>query len=239
LCVAEIDGDVQVLRRAADGEAMIESGRLDAGGQAVAVRVADSGALRVYTRRLRYGQATAAWVVIALLAAMSSVTLGRHHAAAITVVCVLLALGLLFVARLVRRAIVVTPGWVTLRGLIRTRYLPAANVSRFEYPPRTFTSYGKGLRIVLVDGRVIYSGVFAPNQFDSKLAGVAETDELNSWLAQQGGSTVHVASLPDRRPEHGWSRGLRYGGIALAFVVSVLCVLVDVAVLNNPPMFGR
>jgi len=219
---------------------VIESGTLDDGRQAAAVRVADAGALRVYTRRLRFGQATAAWVVVTVVAFLLCAMLGRrHHAAAMTVVCILFALGLLLCARLVRRAIVVTPGSIMLRGLIRTRHLPAGDVARFEYPPRTFEHYGKGLRIVLVDGSVLYSGVFAPNQFDTKRVGEAETDELNTWLAQQAGSTLPAASLPGRRPEQGWRRVRGYAGVACASVVSLLCVLLVVAALNDPPTFGR
>ncbi|WP_147251953.1 hypothetical protein [Blastococcus sp. TF02-09] len=157
------------------------------------------GTRRVYTRRARI-------LLAALVLVMASVcALGLGSEIAVTDVAVgrvvgfgILALGLLTAHRLMRMAIVVTPGRVTLRGLWRTRMLSAGDVVRFEPPP----PYGmgtlrhSGLRVVLTDGGAVSAGVFEVGQIDGPSVGVAECAELNHWLRFQGGLDGSAIRVP-------------------------------------------
>lgn len=62
---------------------------------------------------------------------------------------------------------------------------------RFEPPPPYGGLWRNGLRVVLLDGRVLYAGVFGKGPLDGAHVGVDESAEVNEWLAEQrNGSTV-------------------------------------------------
>ncbi|WP_346619567.1 hypothetical protein [Blastococcus montanus] len=87
-------------------------------------------------------------------------------------------------------AILVEPGWVTVRRALWTHRVPASEVDRFE-PPRTYGSFRQtGLRVVLRDGRVLSGTAFNKGPIDSDSVGRAEAAELNAWLAMQGAFVV-------------------------------------------------
>jgi hypothetical protein len=193
----------------AEAQAGMRSPQPPGGPQAFAVRVTEGGARRVYTRRLRTAHVAILLVLTTALAlGPPSELIAGDHALAVTIASVTFLAGLLGCFAILRRSVVVTPGLVTIRGLLTTRRVPAADVARFEPPP----PYGKvlgrvALRVVLMDGQVRHSGCFTNTEMDRDGAGREECAELNAWLAVQHGSTDQPAALPDRRPSEGGRAG--------------------------------
>lgn len=77
----------------------------------------------------------------------------------------------LAVYRILHMAIVLSPGLVTIRGLWSTRSVRAADVLRFEPPPPYGTLLRAGLRVVLLDGRVL-TAVFGHGRLDDESLGM-------------------------------------------------------------------
>lgn len=202
---------------------------------AAAVRVTDGGARRVYTRRLRT-------VHVAMLVFTSSVVaigpaseFGADDPAVRTTIVVLAAVaGVLGCVALTRRAVVVTPGLITIRGLLTTRRIPAEDVVGFEPP----VPYGKvvgrvALRVRLVDGRAFSAGVFANTPLDRNRAGRHECDELRRWLALENGRADRAEDLPQRH-DPAWARALWASWLCLLTLLALFCALVVVASLTDP-----
>jgi hypothetical protein len=159
---------------------------------------------------------------------------GSHRIAA-TAAGVVFGVSLLTCIAVLRRAIVVTPDLVTVRGLLTTRRIPAATIARFEPPP----SYGKwwrpGLRIVLTDGRIRTSGAFTNTPVDGGRTGTPETDELNLWLALRSPDGASTAdTLPDQREADRWSLFIWRGWISLLTVFALMCLAVVVTAMTDP-----
>ncbi|MDP9428153.1 MAG: hypothetical protein M3Q47_04420 [Actinomycetota bacterium] len=100
----------------------------------------------------------------------------------------------LAVYRILHMAIAVTPGRVTVRGFWTTRSVRAADVLRFEPPPPYGTLLRAGLRVVLIDGRVLTACVFGLGQLDDESIGHAECAQLNRWLESGHGRTALSAA---------------------------------------------
>lgn len=199
------------------------------------MRVRDAGTRRVYTRRLRTVHAALA-LLSSTVVAITAIGSFAHGSPGLGVVSggVVLGAGLLLCGGILRRAVVVTPGWVTVRGLLTTRRIPAAAVARFEPPAPYGKLWGSGLRIVLADGTTRTCGAFTNTPVDVAPAGVAESDELNGWLALQAGGSVGAARLPDRRPDGAWRTAAWYGWLGLLALFVLSCLVVVLAAMSDP-----
>jgi hypothetical protein len=195
---------------------------------AAAVSITHGGERRVYTRRLRAAHA-------ALVLMFSGVfvvgpigeSVGHHDWGRVVAAAVVLTVGCLLAAAVLRRGIVVTPGRVTVRGLVTTRHLPVSDVDRFEPPLPYGKIFGRvALRIVLHDGRVRTSGAFTNTPVDAgATAGRRECDELNRWLAlERGTSPETVELLPDHVPDARLRRVVACALVALGAAFAVLCL---------------
>lgn len=144
------------------------------------------GSRRIYTRTKRR------WILIALtlfvgLDAAACVQELRLPGAGTTVCVSVVAAGTtVAVIGIYRMAILVQPDRVTVRRMLWTHRVPAADVERFA-PPRGHGVFRQtGLRVYLRDGRVLSATAFTMGQTDSDTVGVAEAAELNDWLTTQG-----------------------------------------------------
>ncbi|WP_166487425.1 hypothetical protein [Geodermatophilus obscurus] len=98
----------------------------------------------------------------------------------------------LAVYRILHVAIVLSPGLVTIRGLRSTRSVRAADVLRFGPPPPHGTLLRAGLRVVLLDCRVLTAAVSGHGGLDDESVGHAECAELNRWLESGEGRSAVV-----------------------------------------------
>jgi hypothetical protein len=203
--------------------------------RASAVKVTEGGERRVYTRQLRT-------VHVALILFISMVVavgptgefVIGNHALAATIAGVTYAAGLLSSVAVFLRAIVVTPGLVTLRGLCTTRHIPAWEVARFEPPRPHGKVFGRvALRVVLVDGRVRYVGCFTNTQVDAGDVGVEECKELNRWLALHTGNPAPGA-LPDRRSDRRWRTVAWVSWLVLVAAFALVSLLVVLSTMTDP-----
>ncbi len=137
---------------------------------------------RVYTRRVRYVQATIAAFAGGVGAVGPTSEIATTPQATVVPALAVLSVTALAVYRILHMAIVVNPGLVTIRGLWSTRSVRAADVLRFEPPPPYGTLLRAGLRVVLLDGRVLTAAVFGHGRLDDESVGQAECAELNRWL---------------------------------------------------------
>ena len=162
-----------------------------------------------------------------------------NHALAATMASVILAAGLLICIALLRRATMVTPGLVTIRGLCTTSRIPAWEVARFEPPPPYGRVFGRvALRVLLTDGGVRYSGCFTNTPVDGDGVGVEECNELNRWLALQTSSGYGTEALPDRRRNSRWTTLLWVSWLVLVAFFAVFCVVGILGVIADPSFGG-
>ena len=193
-----------------------------------AVRVSADGLRRVYTRRSR----TVLAALVLFMASVIAAGLGSEIAAtdpsgARALGVGLFALGLLVAYRLVRMALIVTPGRVTVRGLRGNRSVPAGDVARFEPPPPYGAFRQSGLRVILTSGRTLTAVVYQVGQLDGPSVGVAECAELNRWLDLQTSGPVDDA-LPIEHGLTGMARVAWWawlGCLAMVLLVGVALVV--------------
>lgn len=230
---------LQFACQTADTAAVIETQALGDNRPAAALKVTHGGTRRVYTRRLRT-------VHVVLVLVMSTVGVvgfvpeiaPGHPRATVTIGSVVFLVGLSFCAAILRRAIVVTPGLVAVRGLVTTRRIPAAAVARFEPPPPYGKLWRPGLRIMLADGDMLTSGAFCSEPVDSASTGVAECNELNTWLAVQAQASETATGLPARPTGFSWRKALWCCWVTLVCLFGLSCAMVVVTALTDPT-FGR
>lgn len=151
-------------------------------GTTTARRWSRDGSRRVFARR--YGTVLYAFVV--LMGTVLSVgptaeafagDPGRIRSATATVAGVVTVLAW----RILRLAVVVTPGRVVIRNLLMTHRIRVNDIDRFEPPKGTFRA---GIRLVRRSGRFTSATAFTRmSNFDSEDRGLLETAELNAWLA--------------------------------------------------------
>ena len=153
------------------------------------------GGRRVYTRRVRYVQATIAAFAGGVGAVGPTSELATTPQATVVSALAVLSVTALVVYRILHMAIVLSPGLVTVRGLWSTRSVRAADVLRFEPPPPYGTLLRAGLRVVLLDGRVLTAAVFGHGRLDDESVGHAECAELNRWLESGEGRTAVVPPM--------------------------------------------
>ncbi len=147
---------------------------------------------RVHTRRVRYVQATIAAFAGGVGAVGPTSEIATTPQATVVSALAVLSVTALTVYRILHMAIVLSPGLVTIRGLWSTRSVRAADVLRFEPPPPYGTLLRAGLRVVLLDGRVLTAAVFGHGRLDDESVGHAECAELNRWLESGEGRSVVV-----------------------------------------------
>ena len=150
---------------------------------------------RVYTRRVRYVQATIAAFAGGVGAVGPTSEIATTPQATVVPALAVLSVTALAVYRILHMAIVVNPGLVTIRALWSTRSVRAADVLRFEPPPPYGTLLRAGLRVVLLDGRVLTAAVFSHGRLDDESVGHAECAELNRWLESGEGRTAVVPPM--------------------------------------------
>lgn len=190
-----------------------------------ATRVTHHARRRVYTRRLRTIQIAFLLFGTALAVAgpvgefmMGDPERGPKVAGVVTL-C-----GLLLAFRWWRAAIVVSPGKVTIRGLLRSRTLDVQSVARFVAPAPYGRLWHTGMRICLINGKVRRAGVFAPTPIDGGVVGSEEAAELNLWLRTQQQGADPAPELPTPSKGSTGARiawGLWVGFVALLALVTV------------------
>lgn len=172
-----------------------------------ALRISKAGSRRLYARQqLRTFHLGALALLTCVLAigpssdeALTNPQLARAMAAAVT------AAGCLSCLRLMHRALVIDGDRVTVRNMLRTRHITAAEVLRFE-PPAFYGRYLHiGLRIVLTDGRSVWANAFSATRVDLDTLGVRECAELNAWLDDvRAGIALPVPERPARSRPLTW-----------------------------------
>ena len=192
--------------------------------RSVAVWVSADGTYRVYTRRQR--TFLAALVLVAGCALAAAVARGLATGDGGVAGCTLLGLALLVAYRFQRLAVVATPGVLVLWGLRRTRHIPVGDIVRFEPPLHERSSLRhSGLRVLLTSGETVSAGVFHRSDEDADDMGLAETAELNLWLAAQKDPTGRPATLPPWSPLSGaaaviWKAWAGLLGVGCAVMVT-------------------
>jgi hypothetical protein len=197
-----------------------------------AVRVSTDGLRRVYARRSRTVLAALVLFMASVIAAgLGSEIAATNPSGARAIGVGLFALGLTIAYRLVRMAVVVSPGLVTVRGLWGNRSVPAGDVIRFDPPPPYGAFRQSGVRVRLTNGRTLTAVVYQVGQLDGPSVGVAECAELNCWLHSQKGS-VDDPTLPDGRRLAGAARVAWFVWLGVLGLLLLLCgaLVVDLLV---------
>ena len=223
---------------ATSGSARVIAETRDLG--ASAVKLTRGGDRRVYTRRLRTVHVALTLFVTMVVAVgpTSEFVVGNHGVAA-TIAGATFTAGLLGCIGLLRRAIVVTPGLVTIRGLCTTSRVPAWEVARFEPPKPYGKVFGRvALRVVLVDGRVRYGGCFTNTRIDGGGVGVEECAELNRWLALHAGYPDPTGVLSDRRVDPRWTTVVWVSWLVVVALFALFCLLVVLSSMTDPSFGG-
>lgn len=152
-------------------------------GPTVSHRTGTEWARQIYTRRTRYFFAALLVGVGGFGAAVFSATaMDSHNLGQWTAAGVFTLLTLSSVLRVMRMSLVVSPGEVVIRNFFTSTQIAAAEVARFDPPPRYGSAGPTGLRVVLRSGRVLSAHVFAHGKLDKQSVGHAEAEELNAWL---------------------------------------------------------
>ena len=153
--------------------------------RSAATWVSPDGTVRLYTRGTRTVLVVVVLFMTVVLAIGPTTEFFADLGTALAVGCLVLALGVTLAVRIQRMAIVSSPGRITIRGVWATRTVAASEIVRFE-PPRAYGALRRtGLRVVLTSGRVLYADAFNKGPIDDDAVGVAESAELNRWLAGQ------------------------------------------------------
>jgi len=96
----------------------------------------------------------------------------------------------IFGVRTARLAIVARPDQLVVRDFFRTYRARWSEIASFELPPPYGTWRKAGLRIRLVDGRLISATLYAQNRFNTgRRSTRAVVQELNRLLQQNSGHT--------------------------------------------------
>lgn len=158
-----------------------------------AVWISADGSRRFYTRqRRRWGLSGVTWTfaLIGLAGPAVEFHLYDDKRYVVPLIVTALAAAAWVTYALFRSGILIEPGLLTNRRMLWTNHVPARDIVRFEPPPPNGALRRTGLRIVLVDGRILSATAFTKGRGDSESVGVAECAELNAWLETQRGAQV-------------------------------------------------
>jgi hypothetical protein len=176
--------DLEVFSSSAPGRAAASGGRrrLPSGVSEGGFRDTGTG-----PRARRWWLSGFAWFfgALALIGPASEFGVYRSWILGVPFVAIVLTVVAWTTYGVLRTGILIEPGLVTNRRMLRTSRVPAGDIVRFEPPPPYGTIRRTGIRIVLVNGKVLSATAFAKGQLDKDSVGTVECAELNAWLSAQ------------------------------------------------------
>lgn len=152
--------------------------------QTCAVWVSQDGLQRIYARR---GLAAIQFALLQVFALCGIAVIPESFPSDAALVR-LSVIALLFIDavvswRVLRAGIVVDGAHLLVRSVAQTTRLAGSDIRMFDAPAPYGRLWGNGIRIVLNSGRTIATGVFGATPA-TPTPGVAQTSELNDWLAE-------------------------------------------------------
>ena len=157
--------------------------------------------------RRGYAQGSRRFLVACLLVGCTAIALGPaadlavdDPGAARAWTLVWVAITVLAAGRILHMGIVIHPDRVIVRNFWRSWSLPSSIIRGFLPPPPYGALRRAGLCIDLTDGRTVTASAFAKGKLDGEAVGVAESTELNDWLAGRVMDVSTLQSMPPLRP---------------------------------------